>query len=417
VDKIIKRVTYRLKRDKTTLLWGVFLSFIFPFVFQIPSVQSCMSFIVYDTPLPGVVNGFIVVFTAIICCSIWIVWRYGGHKAFIFTSFIWNFEIMTYITYSGKWEYVIELINILVFILLYSHDKESPVDKTERERRELEVENHALERFKGMYNHMFEDFRRKAVIDSKQDLQSLEFSWQSMMQNILKSDRHDLKNKFNELGMGELDKFVYEQVISPFKNKVLLHLEQLPTTMDIEIKESCVADLYKIIFEKFPPSFFKTRWCEFNYYELPSKEDWTRIFCKSNDHRLYSIVLNLISNSRQAIERKKDDMRETGRPYKGKVDVCFFLDSFARQQFLTIQVSDNAGGFSEDILNKIYKERILSADKTLGSRHGEGTQYISFFVQYLGGKIYASNYENDIGEIGARTQIMFPIVKVGQSSI
>ena len=123
--------------------------------------------------------------------------------------------------------------------------------------------------------------------------------------------------------------------------------------------------------------------------------------------KLESVVFNLISNSTQAISNYKQKLRkeksELRKTYKGAVKLHIYQTQRREKPCLCIEVSDNAGGFSEEILKDIYKKPVLSSKEA--GRTGEGTSYIGYFVKLMDGETEADNIILDDGSKGARTRV------------
>ena len=81
-----------------------------------PYLQNFLNTPIYDTPLTGTVTIFIPLFTLFIMITIYVSWHYGGYKAFVIATIAWNLEILLYNFNSGKWEYVVEHINLILIL-------------------------------------------------------------------------------------------------------------------------------------------------------------------------------------------------------------------------------------------------------------------------------------------------------------
>ncbi|MFW5793315.1 MAG: adenylate/guanylate cyclase domain-containing protein [Bacteroidota bacterium] len=83
-----------------------------------------------------------VMFTSFIIITMFTAWYFGGHAAFMFVAISWNFEVALFIVLTGRYELVVEFINIFFFVFLYV--RESPADKKRRLQQEM-VENTNLQ--------------------------------------------------------------------------------------------------------------------------------------------------------------------------------------------------------------------------------------------------------------------------------
>jgi signal transduction histidine kinase len=336
--------------------------------------------------------------------TIYVSWHYGGYKAFVISTIAWNLEILLYNFYSGKWEYVVEHINIILF--LYLLNKESPADKKTREKYELENQKKHLEKYKLMFEKMYEEVEAKTSAQIHY-LQELEFDWKEMLIKSFRSLRHDLRNKLEESYQNELEKHVYDNVIKPFEEKIISTLDELPEIYDMSLKSVDVKEVHESIYKRLPNNIKESRVYDFVYNPLPMELTNGNYHINVNLIKLYSILFNLISNSSRAISRLKDEMREQGKQVHGVIEVIFNLTRYGNE-FLEVVVKDNGGGFPKEIIDKVYSEPVESSDSSRGKRQGEGTAYVAFFVEYMEGSVKAENYEREDAK-GAVTIIELPI--------
>jgi signal transduction histidine kinase len=369
-----------------------------------PYIQDFLNFPIYDTPLKGTVTVFILIFTLFVMITIYVSWHYGGYKAFVISTIAWNLEILLYNFYSGKWEYVVEHINIILF--LYLLNKESPADKKTREKYELENQKKHLEKYKLMFEKMYEEVEAKTSAQIHY-LQELEFDWKEMLIKSFRSLRHDLRNKLEESYQNELEKHVYDNVIKPFEEKIISTLDELPEIYDMSLKSVDVKEVHESIYKRLPNNIKESRVYDFVYNPLPMELTNGNYHINVNLIKLYSILFNLISNSSRAISRLKDEMREQGKQVHGVIEVIFNLTRYGNE-FLEVVVKDNGGGFPKEIIDKVYSEPVVSSDSSRGKRQGEGTAYVAFFVEYMEGSVKAENYEREDAKV-AVTIIELPI--------
>ena len=86
--------------------------------------------------------------------------------------------------------------------------------------------------------------------------------------------------------------------------------------------------------------------------------------------------------------------------------MTFSLAKKDGKDVLYIDYRDNAMGFPDELLPKIYRSPVSSAKG--GDRKGEGTMYISFFVENMNGSIEAENQIDENGRKYAVTKIYIP---------
>ena len=324
-------------------------------------------------------------------------------------------------------------------------ERELKIHEAESERKLMTAKLESINQFRYMYNLMFREFQKKAVIDSKQDLQVMEFSWQPLMKTLVKDIVHNAKNEFaerrkpksellmqnialwengtsmaqhddnhasaiNEIAFEIANKMVndvYDKIIQPFSEKVLSHLRELPRIIDITPAEYSALVIYNSIKEGIPQSIYRDQDLKLHIGLLSIKLEEAK--CNVNLYRINSIVYNLLANSNVATQRLADTMMEEQRPYQREIYLEFDQCEQDEIKYFRITISDNGGGFSNEVLQSIYQNPIESSDHSKGTRKGEGTMYIGFFVQYMTGRIRASNWKTKTGIIGAKTEMMIPI--------
>jgi hypothetical protein len=371
-----------------------------------PYLQEFLNLPIYDTPLKGTVTVFILLFTLFVMITVYVSWHYGGYKAFVISTIAWNLEILLYNFYSGKWEYVIEHINLVLVPILFLLKKESPADRKTREKHEIEKQKKNLEKYKLMFEKMHEEVEAKTS-SQIHHLQELEFDWKELMIKSFRTLRHDLRNKLEESHQNELEKHIYDNVIKPFGEKIISTLDEVPEIYDSSLKLVDVTEVYKNLYKRLPNNIKESKIYDFVYNPLPMELTNGSYHINVNLVRLYSILFNLISNSSRAISKLKDEMREQGKKVQGVIEVIFNLERRGND-FLKVVVKDNGGGFPEEIIDDVYSEPVVSSDSSGGKRLGEGTVYVAFFVEYMEGTVRAENYETKDAK-GAVTILELPI--------
>ena len=137
---------------------------------------------------------------------------------------------------------------------------------------------------------------------------------------------------------------------------------------------------------------------------------------------IYEIIKSKKSNLKKFEELNKKygikNIEQLCEHYKEEyifqyVDEALFTierEAYAYQEYMAFVVQSRAA-----YRGKIYKEQIMSEFRSKGmtdqhrSEMGEGTAYIGFFVDMMGGKIKAANYPVSDSFMGARTEILLPI--------
>ena len=374
-------------------------------------VQGFLDYRIYSTALDGDVTVYVLLFSVFIIVTVWVSWYYGGHRAFVIVTIVGNLEILLFNFSTGNWEHIIEHANLVLAVALYFI--ESPADRRERKahdvqerNRELEQRNRELKRFELIYQHEL-GLIESAAIDQKQVLQDLEFSWRNIFQEIIKSERHDLKNAFAEMGMDKAQQMIYDQFVRPFRDKILAQFEKLDERLDTRMSKFPVGDVCERVIAHFPPRMTRSRSYDL-IFRMPENECDRARYVRVNVDRLYSVVFNVVTNSVKAISRVRDRAREEGGAFKGRIEVDFAVEDGEEFQ---ITITDNAGGFPEEILEHVYVDPVVSSDRSRGERLGEGAMYVAFFVLHMDGMIEAENVTDADGKTGARTRIRLSIVE------
>jgi len=294
-----------------------------------------------------------------------------------------------------------------------------------------------LTNFKLTYDKIQHDFKRE-VIDSQNFLQPMQSSWDKERKMATQSARHDVLNEIENLraaGLPKANDFSkYQERLSMYKNKIAelsennfdivactydfliapwivtirTSLRRLDEILDItrdtyntaEVIESLTSAkaIPKAVLEGNANSVI-------NIDVADNINNEARLNIVMS--KLESIVFNLISNSTQAVSNYKQKLRkeksELRKTYKGAVSLKIYQVERGENNYLCIEISDNAGGFPEEILKDIYKKPVPSGKEA--GRTGEGTSYIGYFVKLMNGEIEADNILLSNGSKGARTRV------------
>lgn len=315
-----------------------------------------------------------------------------------------------------------------------------------------------LTNFKLTYDKIQQNFKRE-VIDSQNFLQPMQSSWdkeekmtaQSARYDALnkmaaQSARHDVLNEIENLraaGLPENNRFkmldandfskyqerlskyktaisnlsdnnfdivacTYDFLIAPWISTIRTSLKKLDEILDIKREVYPVAKVIEHLTSSkaIPKAVLEGKANSvININILGNINTEARVNIVMS--KLESIVFNLISNSTQAVSNYKQKLRkeksELRKTYKGVVSLKIYQLKRNEKLCLCIEISDNAGGFSEEILNDIYKKPLPSSKEA--GRTGEGTSYIGYFVKLMDGEIEADNILLNDGSKGARTRV------------
>ena len=141
--------------------------------------------------------------------------------------------------------------------------------------------------------------------------------------------------------------------------------------------------------------------------ELPDKS----CLLYGNPVRLEQVILNLLTNARDALVLEKVDP-QSGRPFKattlGRIQVSAWYeaddagDAGSPQRIIAIRIEDNGGGISADALGRVFDPFFTT--KRTGQGTGLGLAIGYSIVDSMGGRIVASN-----GSKGAVFEVRLPI--------
>jgi len=351
---------------------------------------------VFDIPsLYGRTSIFIVLYTLFICLSHIICWWAGGKIALIVTGSLWNFEILLYNIYSGRYEYALEHINILILLILLRI--QSPADKMREQKAKNEAALVEKLKYELTLNRLIGEMDG-SLASVKNHLQEIQFTWRDVL--------HELRNKLTLDTYNNVEKEVKNQVVDPIIERVLDYLKKLGESYNFEIKKETVSTVIQSLSEHLNKDFSRRHFFNISTPEKVSK----KLELNCNVHALQRVLVNIVQNSFKAISRARDRAREEDVNFKPIIKVAFCIKEQSNQQYLEISIRDNAGGIPPHFLGKIYNEPIPSSDKSRGERYGEGTVYVGYFVSLMQGIITVENSKYDDGNIGALTLISLPII-------
>ena len=190
-----------------------------------------------------------------------------------------------------------------------------------------------------------------------------------------------------------------------FRTTILEHQKELFKTLDYKLKSESIGTIIEYINGKIPNNYRDKRRSGIIFtiddgITTLCKEQ----FCEVNLNRLYSIVENLLKNSSNALANKSidDDLDD-------RITLSYDIEDRGDRRYFVIKVTDNGGGFKEDIIDSIYKVPVASSDRTM-QRMGKGSQYVKFFSDRMNVHISVGNVINEYKETGAEVKLLIPIV-------
>jgi C4-dicarboxylate-specific signal transduction histidine kinase len=110
--------------------------------------------------------------------------------------------------------------------------------------------------------------------------------------------------------------------------------------------------------------------------------------CQGWPQQLEQVLLNLITNARQAMDERKDNLRR-GLETEPAWAPVLAIDVSASDDDLLIEVADNGGGIPENIIKNIFDPFFTS--KEVGQGTGLGLSISYSIVQKHGGDIHVEN--------------------------
>lgn len=266
---------------------------------------------------------------------------------------------------------------------------------------ELKASNNKLERYKLVHNQLEKGIIKTTRYDPAQTLQNMEFSWRDFVEQELHSGGHSLRNEVTgrKASKEETEAFenhLYEAFIHPAVERII---KQLYATSNIITTEPTVydtAELTDALIAHFEKDCLADELSRERLTITYEQEHLADHQVSLNACRIESILDNLSYNTGQELDRTLEELDDQDDfdgydAFHADVKLCFAVVSRDGKEWYRIRYEDNVAGFPASIVNKIYREPIPSSkDK---GRKGEGTMYISLFVDLINGKIEAYNRE------------------------
>ena len=345
--------------------------------------------------------------------------EYKNNSSFLGKCSIWykNYFHDKYYRRSIDLFYPLAFLFVLVFPLSHFFNKSK---KTKEELKhangELEETNAELEEFKTIHQKMYSDLSNE-IDQIKQPLQKSQFSWDRYINEAFKAERHDLKNKINSL-FDENDfteeekkyaKRFKQEYLGKLQDAILENMKRLPDIVTYELQDTNLKETLNaitMIEAAIPPDFLNGQYDDLVFHEpdISSIDTEDNVFCKINTHRLSSIIFNILANAYQCYSYRLPE-------YKCHIWMDIKRITKDANEFLRVSITDNAGGFPDDIVDKVYKVPVKSSKKETNGqeRTGEGTVYVGFFAKYMNIEIEAENCTAEGNNKGARVTLFIPI--------
>jgi len=127
---------------------------------------------------------------------------------------------------------------------------------------------------------------------------------------------------------------------------------------------------------------------------LDCPEDLNKV--KTNPFKLQQIIINLITNARDAVEKKAES---TAKDYNNKIiDIRLFI----KEKILILEVEDNGIGMNAETKNRCMEPFYTTKD--VGEGMGLGLSIVYGIIKELNMEIKIESSENK----GSKFQIIFP---------
>lgn len=339
--------------------------------------------------------------------GIYFAWFLGGRRTMLYVAFFNIFIVFIFsrmlldnnLVISGhvflaRTFIAIYLLCILFLIVILR--KQSPADKRlteqqraiagERQRRE------DLE-FVVASRKLKQDLLAQANL-VKDELQLLEGAWRS---NI-----HDIINELPPVKEKEL----YERILLPFQQNIICHLRDLEQRLTFDVRPTPLHELHSFLADALAKE--TTPFSRGKGLEL-SGQSWTEngALCNVDIHKVMDILRNILRNSQTAMDLKRIGLiksRTKPASFTPRVRLMFDLDGRCAR----LTVSDNAGGVPADVLEKLYKEPVLST-KSKGGRFGQGSMFVKFFCDRMGIAVDVRPTDA-LGAPGLAVALRFPLL-------
>ncbi len=117
---------------------------------------------------------------------------------------------------------------------------------------------------------------------------------------------------------------------------------------------------------------------KFKYLDIEIIENLTDIELNNLDSEIVQVIMNLLNNARDILETKKDQEK------------LIFVDIYQKDNYAIMEIKDNGGGISEDIINKIFDPYFTTKHQSQGTGIG---LYMSheIMTKHIGGNLLVQN--------------------------
>ena len=315
-----------------------------------------------------------------------------------------------------------ELVNTSFLDLVHPDDREPTIE----EMKQLQIGKHVYY-FENRYKHKDEHYvvlgwsadvnedktiiyasaHDKTRLKKNEQLvlqQSKMASMGEMLENIAHQWRQPLSvistlssslDVKNDLGL--LDK---DEISSSVKN-IDLNVQHLSSTIDTFrnfYKSNKINKTFKV--KEALDTTFKLASSQFHKAEITIVEEILDIRYTGLENELIQVIMNILNNARDELIKLKGTR-------------LLLINVSIKDDYVEIDIIDNAGGIPEDILPNVFEAHFTTKTDTTGTGIG---LYMSKTIieEHMNGRILAENIDfsyNGISYIGARFSIVLPLTK------
>ena len=138
---------------------------------------------------------------------------------------------------------------------------------------------------------------------------------------------------------------------------------------------------------------------QFHNNEIEIIDEIEPIVVYALENELIQVLINILNNSRDELLTKEDQ------------ELLIFITVYSKDNFMFIEIKDNAGGIKEDIIDRIFEPYFTTKHKAQGTGIG---LYMSeeIISKHMNGSINVRNESfiyNDTQYTGAKFVINIPL--------
>jgi len=173
---------------------------------------------------------------------------------------------------------------------------------------------------------------------------------------------------------------------------------------DLELREFYLTDLLQDMI-----TLYRPRNSQIELFSHFHENEETRTFIEADINRLRQVLHNLFKNAYDALTSALEQKKiARGEIFLTTETIEQFDESNPQAesfQFVRIILMDNAGGFSEEMLDSLFEPYVTT--KTKGT--GLGLAIVRKIIEEHLGEIELSNHAFEDGQIGAKATILLPL--------